>query len=112
MAPDLGGAEEPPGQRTTLAHLLGEMPEQVRVDTPFPVRFGLSRRPIAPTPGAEHHAGRLGPRDAVGHPGAERERHAVTRTGVRVRRRPVEATDAARRENRRGAGDDLDATAQ
>ena len=55
-APDAGGAEGPPGRRTTLAHLHGEMPEQVRVNTPFLVRFGLSRRPIAPTPGAEHDA--------------------------------------------------------
>lgn len=49
-------AEAPAGQRTTFAHLHGEMPEQVQVDTPFLVRFGLSRRPIAPTPGAEHDA--------------------------------------------------------
>ena len=55
-APEDGGAEALPGRRTTLAHLHGEMPEQVRVDTPFLVRFGLSRRPIAPTPGAEHDA--------------------------------------------------------
>lgn len=49
------GAEEPV-ERTALAHLHAEMPERVQVETPFLVRFGLSRRPIVPTPGAEHAA--------------------------------------------------------
>ncbi|WP_344369946.1 DUF7363 domain-containing protein [Agromyces tropicus] len=50
------GAEGPvagggPPPRTALAHLQGEMPQTVVVDRPFPVRFSLSRRPVAPTPG-------------------------------------------------------------
>ncbi|WP_353827203.1 DUF7363 domain-containing protein [Agromyces sp. SYSU T0242] len=45
-------AEPTPGPaRPTIAHLLGEMPEHVRVEVPFAVRFGLSRRRIDASPG-------------------------------------------------------------
>ena len=42
-------------------------------------------------------------------PLAQRHRHAVARAGVRVRRGPVEPPDAARGQDHRLAGDDLDA---
>ena len=45
-------------------------------------------------------------------PGAERHRHPVARAGVRVRRRPVEAPHAPRREDRRGSEHGLHAAVQ